>query len=154
MIVLQALDNFFPFTDKEPVTRMLKAVLQLQQEVVESAAKQGVAVDPKSQYMVDIGVLEMIGAAAASQGSSEINLLVWDMLDVLGYEPTVGIYENTVMAFAMNTFTYKEAFTVLAEMEASGHEPSRALIRSCSAHLRLVVTFSLHANALQFFSSG
>ena len=140
VIVLQALDNFFPFTDKEPVTRMLKAVLQLQQEVVESAAKQGVAVDPKAQYMVDIGVLEMIGAAAASQGSSEINLLVWDMLDVLGYEPTVGIYENTVMTFAMNTFTYKEAFTVLAEMEASGYVPSRALIRSCSAHIRLVVT--------------
>jgi len=138
VIVLHALDNFFPFTDTASVTRMLQAIKQLQQEVVTAAEREGRAVDPKEQYTVDIGTLEMIGAAASSQGSSDVNLLVWDMLDLLGCEPTVGIYENTVVAFAMNTFTYKEAFTVLAEMEASGFKPSRALIRSCSTHLRLV----------------
>jgi len=135
-IVLHALDNFFPFTNVETVARYLKSVIQLQQSVVENAKKAGRPVHPTEQYWVDIGTLEMIGAGAASQGSSDINLLIWDMLDLLGYEPTVGIYENTVVAFAMNTFTYKEAFTVLAEMEAAGFEPSRAVIRSCSRHVR------------------
>ena len=136
VVVIHALDNFFPFTDIESVSSMLKSILQLQQEVVEAAKSEGVPVRPKDQYLVDIGTLEMIGAAAASQGSTDINLLIWDMLDVLGYQPTVGIYENTVVAFSMNTFTYKEAFTVLAEMESSGFVPSRALIRSVSTHLR------------------
>jgi len=136
VVVIHALDNFFPFTDIESVSSMLKSILQLQQAVVEVAKSEGVPVRPKDQYLVDIGTLEMIGAAAASQGSTDINLLIWDMLDVLGYEPTVGIYENTVVAFFMNTFTYKEAFTVLAEMESSGFVPSRALIRSVSTHLR------------------
>jgi hypothetical protein len=68
---------------------------------------------------------------------------VWDMLDVLGYEPSEAIYENTVTAFAMNTFTYREAFTVLAEMETRGFKPSRALIRSFSLHVRYV-TLSVH----------
>jgi hypothetical protein len=142
VIVLNVLDNLFPFTGTNVVATTLGAILRLQQQVVESARDNRQRIDrdniQRNQYFVDIRTLEMIGAAAASQGNSDVNLLVWDMLDVLGYEPSEAIYENTVTAFAMNTFTYREAFTVLAEMEARGFKPSRALLRSFSLHVRYV----------------
>ena len=135
LVVLNVLDNFYPFTDTATVARVLQSILKLQQLVVEDASRDGMEA-LQNQYYVDIGTLEVIGAAASSQGQSDVSLLVWDMLDLLGYEPTVGIYENTVVAFAMSTFTYREAFTVLIEMEARGFKPSRALIRSFSTLLR------------------
>lgn len=141
LLVLNALDNFFPFTDVPAVTKALKAIFRLQQQVVEASKSDDQhceRYEGDQQYFVDIGTLELIGATAANQGQSNVNLLVWDMLDILGYEATVGIYENTVAAFAMNTFTYREAFTVLAEMEARGFRPTRALIRSFSVQLRCV----------------
>lgn len=143
--VLNALDNFFPFTDFDAVAKTLKVVLRMQQEVAQAAKKQNGKIDmaiadldylSKHQFYVDMFTLEMIGSAAASRGRSDINLLVWDMVDVLGYTPTEGIFENTVTAFAMNTFTYREAFTVLAEMTNRDFQPSRALIRSFSVQVR------------------
>jgi hypothetical protein len=146
MIVLTVLENFFPFSNVNAVTNMLKAMLTLQRQVVadikvaKAAAITNETVNAKDvaakQYFVDIHLLETISAAAASQGHSEINLLIWDMLDVLEYAPSIGIYENTVVAFAMNVFTYREAFTVMYEMETCGYYPTRALIRSVSVHVR------------------
>lgn len=137
-VVLSALDNLFPFTNTVAVTKMLQAILRLQQQIVEINKNGSSDGENGDQYYVDMGTLEMIGAAAASQGQSDVNLLIWDMLDILGYQPTVGVYENTVAAFAMNTFTYREAFTVLVEMEDRGFKPSRALLRTFSTHLRYV----------------
>ena len=146
IIVLNVLENYFPFSNVNIMTSIMKALLTLQKQVatdiqVAKAAAikdETVNVDAvvAKQYFVDVHILETIGAAAAVHGQSEINLLIWDMLDVLEYKPSVGIFENTVVAFAMNTFTYREAFTVLYEMELRGYYPSRALIRSVSVHVR------------------
>jgi hypothetical protein len=151
-LVLNVLENFFPFSNSLAVEKTLKALLTLQRQVAvdiktaKAAVIQGSARGNNGtillentiakQYFVDVHVLEMIGAAAASHGYSEICLLIWEMIDVLEYQPTEGIYENTVVAFAMNSFTYREAFTVLHEMESRGFVPSRALIRSFSVHVR------------------
>jgi hypothetical protein len=137
-VALNAIENFFPFSNLIAITNVLKALVTLQRQVaadIKAAQASGQNIVAK-QYCVDIHLLETIGAAAASQGQSEINLLIWDMLDVLEYTPTIGIYENTVVAFAMNAFTYREAFTVMSEMETLGYHPSRALIRSFSVHVR------------------
>jgi hypothetical protein len=149
--VINALENFFPFSNAPAVAKFLKGVLTLQRQVAAEirAVKISTARNPDfvavrakvesviaKQYFVDMNVLESIGAAAAGQGQSEICLMIWDMLDVLGYTPTEGIYENTILAFAMNAFTYREAFIVLNEMESRGFLPSRALIRSISVHVR------------------
>jgi hypothetical protein len=129
-LILNVLDNIFPYSDMKKTKRMLDAILQLQHAVVSNN------LPSSDQYYVDIERLEMIGSTAACQGHSDVNLLVWDMIDVLQYEPTEAIYENTIVSFVMNPFTYREAFSVMGDMEKAGFVPSRALIRSISAHLR------------------
>ena len=146
ILALNVLEHLFPFSNTDSVTNALKALLTLQKQVATDikAAKEAAINDETvkiddvvaKQYFVDMYLLETIGAAAASQGQSEICLMIWDMLDVLEYKASVGIYENTVVAFAMNVFTYREAFTVMYEMESRGYHPSRALIRSFSVHVR------------------
>jgi hypothetical protein len=149
-IILNVLENFFPFSNSQAVAKSLKAILILQRHVAAeikavktATARESAEIRNKSvadamakQYFIDITVLETIGASAANQGESEICLLIWDIIDTLGYTPTEGIYENTIVAFAMNAFTYREAFIVLSEMESRGFVPSRALIRSVSVRVR------------------
>jgi hypothetical protein len=124
---LAALENLFPYTDVDATYTALKAIVDLQ-----STAKP----EDEFQYMVDISALEVIGAAAARRGHFVLCLLIWDLVDLLGYKPTEAIFENTIMAFAVEPTTYGNAFTVMAEMEANGYEPSRALIRGFSVNLR------------------
>jgi hypothetical protein len=124
---LAALENLFPYTDVDATYTALKAIVDLQ-----STAKP----EDDFQYMVDISALEVIGAAAARRGHFVLCLLIWDLVDLLGYKPTEAIFENTIMAFAVEPTTYGNAFTVMAEMEANGYEPSRALIRGFSVNLR------------------
>jgi hypothetical protein len=124
---LAALENLFPYTDVDATYTALKAIVDLQ-----STAKP----EDEFQYMVDISALEVIGAAAARRGHFVLCLLIWDLVDLLGYKPTEAIFENTIMAFAVEPTTYGNAFTVMADMEANGYEPSRALIRGFSVNLR------------------
>jgi hypothetical protein len=124
---LSALENLFPYTDVDATYTALKAIVDLQ-----STAKP----EDEFQYMVDISALEVIGAAAARTGHFVLCLLIWDLVDLLGYKPTEAIFENTIMAFTVEPTTYGNAFTVMADMEANGFPPSRALIRGFSANLR------------------
>ena len=78
-------------------------------------------------------------AAAARKGCFELNILVWDLVDMLGYEPTVSMYENTLQGFVMGVRQDHNVFAVLGEMEERGFSPSRALIRSLSLSIRYVL---------------
>lgn len=90
----------------------------------------------QEDYVVDMGMLHHIAAAAAKGGKHDIILLVWDILDMTGIEPTEAIYESTVHSFIKGRYQDINAFSVLAEMEAKGFQPSRGLIRSMSLSLR------------------
>ena len=108
----------------------MKSIIQLQ-----SSWEPG---NPHPNYKVDIGTLEHIMAAAARRGSFELNILVWDLVDMLGYEPTVSMYENTLQGFVMGVRQDHNVFAVLGEMEERGFVPTRALIRSLSRSIRYV----------------
>ena len=132
--VLHALANLYPYHDATATIRMLKCVLKLQQTPVEQFQQytfQG------ADYRVNLSTLELIGAAAASKGYYDMNLVIWDMMDVMGYEPTEFVYENTILAFLARPTTYANAFACLADMEENGFVPTRALVRSMSSYLRL-----------------
>jgi len=130
--VLHVLENLYPYTDMASTGKALKAIVDLL-----SASGH----DDDRRYALDISSLEVIGAAAANAGSVYLNLLIWDLVDLLGYEPTEGIYENTAIAFASSPGTYGNAFAVMAEMETNGLEPSRALVRGLSTRMRYVQCF-------------
>jgi hypothetical protein len=105
----------------------LKSIIQLQSSWEPGA--------PYPAYKVDVGILEHIMAAAARFGAFEVNILVWDLVDLLGYQPTECMYENTIHGFARVPQQDHNVFGVLSEMEERGFTPSRALIRSLSRSL-------------------
>jgi len=125
---IHALENLFPFTDTEATMTALGAIIDMQSTSVES--------ESNKIYRIDIGALEHITAAAARKPNPDLNLLVWDALELFGYEPTETIYENTIQSFCMSYRKDDNCFEALAEMESKGFEPSRALIRSVSRSLR------------------
>jgi hypothetical protein len=127
-VTLCALGNLFPYDDTQATFRMLKAIWELQ-----STAKPG-----EKHYRVDISTLELIGAAAADKQCQDMNLVIWDLADALGYEPTEFMYENAILALCAQHSTYTNAFAVLSDMEERGMQPSRALIRCMSTYLRYV----------------
>jgi hypothetical protein len=128
VLVLGAMGNLFPYHNTGASYKMLQTIAELQ-----STARPG-----EVPYQLDISTLEAISSAAAAKGFFDMNLAVWDMLDLLGYQPTEGIYENTILAFCARPPTYANAFVVLADMEEKGMIPSRALIRGMSTYLRYV----------------
>ena len=127
-VAIHVLQSLFPYTDLDETIVAMEAILKLQ-----SSWEPG---DRHADYRVDLGTLEHISAAAARKGSFDLNLLVWDLMDLLGYEPTQCMYENTIHGFAMGYRQDHNMLAVLGEMEERGYQPSRALIRSLSRSLR------------------
>ena len=141
MLVARALQHVFPYTNEKDTLSVLRCILDLQSKHLRSV-DDDCASQPQKQkqeypdYTVDIATLEVIGAAASRAGNFEICLQIWDLVNLFGYEPTDAIFENTAVAFAANSDTYLNCFTILAEMEQQGREPSRALIRNISVYMR------------------
>lgn len=127
-LAIAVLQNLFPYTNIDDTISAMKSIIQLQ-----SSWEPG---NLHPNYKVDIGTLEHIMAAAARKGSFELNILVWDLMDLLGYEPTECMYENTLQGFVMGVRQDNNVFMVLSEMEERGFVPSRALIRSLSRSMR------------------
>lgn len=127
-VAVHVLENLFPYTNVDETIVAMKAIIKLQ-----SSWKIG---DMHPNYRVDLGTLEHIMAAAARKGSFDLNLMVWDLMDLLGYEPTECMYECTIQGFVMGFRQDHNMFAVLGEMEEQGYTPSRALIRSLSRSLR------------------
>ena len=73
---------------------------------------------PQSVYRVDIATLELIATSASKYGDYEMNLLLWELLDLLHIPPTTAIYERTILSFAqVSVEQYKHVFAMLGEME-------------------------------------
>jgi hypothetical protein len=132
-VILHALENVYPFTDLAAVEAFLQSILQLQQESNDLVDEDHPDV---FHYGMDISILEAITSVAANQGDAEICVLVLNLLEAYGIDSNESIFENTACAFASSPFTYKQAFTILSEMEQCGYAPRLSLIRTISTLLR------------------
>ncbi|CAJ1958464.1 unnamed protein product [Cylindrotheca closterium] len=127
--------NMFPYTDTQQMRVALQALLDLHASFDED-------VDPSSNaamyehYKIDRSTLEMISTGAAQKGDPELIMLVWEVLETLGYNPTEHLFENTIVAFACNESALVDAFAAVSAMKEAGFEVSRALIRSVSRAIR------------------
>ena len=127
--------NMFPYTDTQQMRVALQALLDLHTSCDEND-------DPSSnsalyeQYRIDRSTLEMISTGAAHNGDPELIMLVWEVLETLGYNPTEHLFENTIVAFACNERALADAFAAVSAMKEAGFEVSRALIRSVSRAIR------------------
>ena len=65
---------------------------------------------------------------ASARLNVEVNLLVWDLVELFGYSPTESMFEDVVMSFAA-TRQDENMYSALADMEKYGFVPSQALLR-------------------------
>jgi pentatricopeptide repeat protein len=131
--VIQAIHNMFPFTDPKRVSVALRAFLEFQKRLVVDDFPQPTTLD---ELQIDLDCLESISAGAAHSGSTELVLLVWEVLEHCNYRPTDIIYENTVIAFATGGNHLPTAFGAINSMKEDGFEVARSLLRSFSLALR------------------
>lgn len=135
LTAIPVVHNMFPYTDTDQMRVALKALLDLHAKCDED-------VDPTStaalyeHYRIDRSTLEMISTGAAHKGDPELIMLVWEVLETLGYSPTEHLFENTIVAFACNESGIGDAFAAVFTMKEAGFEVSRALIRSVSRAIR------------------
>ena len=127
--------NMFPYTDTPQMKVALQALLDLHSSCDEN-------VDPSSnaalyeQYRMDRSTLEMISTGAAHNGDPALIMLVWEVLETLGYNPTEHLFENTIVAFACDDSGLADAFAAVSAMKEAGFDISRPLIRSVSRAIR------------------
>ena len=93
-------------------------------------------------YRVDIGTLENISMISAQNKKVELNLLVWDLVELFGYEPTECLFEDVILAFGGGT-SDQNLFAALVDMEKNGFVPSRVLL------YRIAVTLSRNKGRLR-----
>lgn len=125
--VIQTLLYEYPFSDVEKTTKVLQCVKKLYE------TKEG---NEKSHdYRVSAGTLDCIAASASREGHTDLLLLVWDLVDLMGYKPSEYMFENAIHCFMIAYKQDHHAFAVLAEMEAYGYTPSRSLTQRISKSL-------------------
>jgi pentatricopeptide repeat protein len=145
--VLPAIQNMFPFTDTKAMCVALRAWLEdFRNKYTCGEKNESHSEDRRHgdlsrlcnpEDLVDLSTLENISIGASQAGSSELILLVWDVLEACNYPATETIYENTVMTFANEKGSLKHAFAAMTSMKEDGFLPSRPLLRSVSSSIRL-----------------
>lgn len=118
--VFNVLQCYHPFTHIEATHEVLSIVQKLHLDHEHSSLE-------ADNYRVDLGTLESI-SMAASKKNMELVLLVWDLVESFGYDPTASMFEDVVMSFG-ETQQDDNMYAALVDMEKYGQVPSRALLR-------------------------
>ena len=83
----------------------------------------------------------------ATEGCTELTLLVWDLAELFEIQPTECMFEDVVLSFG-STKSDKRSFNALLEMELSGYIPSSALLRQYAVKLSMNDRRLAHARHL------
>lgn len=118
-VVMNVLQCYHPFNDIDSTYEVLSIIQKLHLGDDDSASA--------TDYKVDLGTLESISMASARL-NVEVNLLVWDLVELFGYSPTGSMFEDVIMSFAA-TKQDENMYSALADMEKHGFVPSQALLR-------------------------
>lgn len=120
------MDSFsFFIVDTEDAHEILRAIHKLQSETSDTTTE---------DYRVDLGTLETISMAAVQDRNVDLNLLVWDLVELFGYQPTEGMFEDVILSFAASK-SDRNLFAAMADMEKNGFVPSRTLLRQIAVRI-------------------
>lgn len=133
LILIQAINNMFPFTDTHQMCVALRA-LQVFHQWNNLAEHPNLT--RNEEFQIDLDSLECISAAAAKYGDVELMIIIWEVLQQCQYRPTEAIYENTILSFASRGADLRAAFGAINAMKGDGHDVSRSLYRSFTRALR------------------
>lgn len=136
-VVVETLVNDYPFKKSFKTTRILDSIQKLYQMKQSKAKDQTTGnVNSPHEYQINYGTLELITTSASKPGDTDLILLVWDVMDTMGYRPNETMYENAIHAFIKAYKQDHRAFAAMAEMEANGYVPSRALTQQIAQSIR------------------
>jgi len=119
--VVNLLHCMHPFDDHEATHEILSVIQKLHPEDASSS------LSADEDYRVELGILESISMASARK-NIDLNLLVWDIVELFGYNPTESMFEDVIMSFAA-TKQDENMFTAMVDMEKNGFVPSHSLLR-------------------------
>lgn len=102
-------------SDFETTKSILSVIQHLHQE------------DGGDDYCIDMGTLESISMEAARK-NVDVTLLVFDLVEQFGHDPTASLYEDVILSFAA-TSQDENMLAALADMHKFGFVPSVALLR-------------------------
>ena len=85
-----------------------------------------------SDYKIDIGTLESI--TMTTKRCTELHTLVWDLVELFEYQPTVSMFEDVVLSFGRINRD-ECASKALLDMENNGYVPSYALMKQYALQL-------------------
>ncbi|KAL7519603.1 hypothetical protein ACHAWX_004362 [Stephanocyclus meneghinianus] len=117
--VCNLLQNYYPYSDANATCEILRAIKILATQ--------------SPSYRVDIGTLEAI-SLATQRGQTELNLLVWDLIELFGHQPTESMFEDVILSFGSIRSDAK-SFKALIDMENNGYVPSSVLLRQIAFKL-------------------
>lgn len=126
--VTQTLLNEHPFINVKKTTKILHCIKKLYESKEDG--------DPLHEYRISASMLDSIAVSAAKFGDTDLLLLVWDLIDMMGYKPSESMFENAIHGFMIAYKQDHHAFAVMAEMEKEGYIPSRALTQMIAKSLR------------------
>ncbi|KAL9179850.1 hypothetical protein ACHAXT_007820 [Thalassiosira profunda] len=136
--VRKLLQCYRPFADTKAVHEMLVAI-----KTLHSGSDQSLT--DAEDYRVDLGTLEAISLAASAASNIDLNLLCWDLVDMFGYQPTEGMFEDVVLSFSVQKYSDEDMFAALVDMEGNGYLPSRALLKNIALKMSGVPRRLSHA---------
>ncbi len=132
-IVLNIVQNDYPFSNIKSTRGILKSLLYLQQNKGES----------EKDYILDMGTLEHLCSVSARKGNSQsMNVMMEYIREIQfagnsHYQPTEGIYESMAQAFVSSTKKEDHlVLALLAEMESNGMKPSYIFLKGIAQGMR------------------
>jgi hypothetical protein len=129
-MVNNLLQSYYPYSDPVATCEILQAIKNL---TTDSASSSPSSSPSSSEYKVDIGTLESI-SLSTQKGQTDLNLLIWDLVDLFGYKPTEGMFEDVVLSFGAARAD-ASSFKALVDMEHNGYVPSYVLLRQFAVKL-------------------
>ena len=87
-------------------------------------------------YLLSEALLEELMMSGTRARQSSFVLSVWDLMELLGYQPSESMYESVILAFCKSDKQDHLAFAAMTEMEDRGIRPSRTFMRAISDELR------------------
>mmetsp|Transcript_20981 Transcript_20981/g.32006 ORF Transcript_20981/g.32006 Transcript_20981/m.32006 type:complete len:704 (+) Transcript_20981:94-2205(+) len=139
--ILRMIESQYPFGNPAILGSYVDSLTHL----IKAGSVEG---ERRLTYSLSEGLIEAMMTSASDWKKfrySNVLLKIWDLMELLGHEPTESMYESAIKAFLLADRQDQHAFAVFTEMESKGFTPSWFLIKSVSKVIRSSIRRLDHA---------
>jgi len=139
--ICRMIESQYPFDNPGILASYVDSLTQL----IKAGSVEG---ERQVRYRLSEGLIETMMTSASDSKKfrySDVVLKIWDLMELLGHQPTESMYESAIKSFILADRQDHHAFAVFTEMESKGFTPSWSLIKSVSKVLRASIRRLDHA---------